>query len=84
MGKPMVGNDSSSDSTSHSAESGIDAVLPQLAALRGQEIGTSDWKLIDQAAIDAHMTSEHIGAALAAAPEILAADPKITSYSKIA
>ena len=49
----MVGNDSSSDSTSHSPGSGIDAVLPQLAALRGQEIGTSDWKLIDQVAIDA-------------------------------
>ncbi len=38
----------------------------------------------DQAAIDAHMGSEHIGAALAAAPDILAADPEITNYVKIA
>ena len=30
----------------------IDAALPGLAALRGQEIGVSDWKLIDQSAID--------------------------------
>ena len=38
----------------------------------------------DRASIDSHMGSEHIAAALAAAPEILAADPKITSYTKIA
>ncbi len=38
----------------------------------------------DQAAIDAHMGSDHIAAALGAAPEILAADPKITSYTKVA
>lgn len=38
----------------------------------------------DQAAIDSHMGSDHIAAALAAAPELLAADPKITSYTKIA
>lgn len=37
----------------------------------------------DQAAIDSHMASEHIGAALAAAAEILAADPKITSYTNV-
>jgi len=38
----------------------------------------------DQAAIDTHMGSEHIAAALAAAPDILAADPKITNFTKIA
>ena len=38
----------------------------------------------DQAAIDAHMGSDHIAAALGAAPEILAADPKITNYTKVA
>lgn len=37
----------------------------------------------DQASIDAHMGSDHIAAALAAAPDILAADPKITNYTKI-
>ncbi len=37
----------------------------------------------NQAAIDSHMGSEHIAAALAAAPEILAADPKITIFTKI-
>lgn len=31
----------------------IDARIPALAALRGQALGTSDWKLIDQEAIDA-------------------------------
>lgn len=36
----------------HSDGVDIDAVLPELAALRGQEIGVSEWKLIDQAAID--------------------------------
>ncbi|MEE9417381.1 MAG: MaoC family dehydratase [Acidimicrobiales bacterium] len=30
----------------------IDEALPGLAALRGQNVGVSDWKLIDQAAID--------------------------------
>jgi len=30
----------------------IDAALPALAALRGQEIGVSDWKLIGQREID--------------------------------
>jgi len=39
---------------------------------------------VDQAAIDAHMGSEHIATALAAAPDILAADPKITNFTKIA
>ena len=38
----------------------------------------------DQASIDQHMASDHIAAALAAAADILAADPKITSYNKIA
>ncbi len=38
----------------------------------------------DQDAIDSHMGSDHIAAALSAAPEILAADPKITNYTKIA
>jgi len=38
----------------------------------------------DQASIDAHMASDHIAAALAAAPEILAAEPKITNFTKIA
>ncbi|MEP1122292.1 MAG: putative quinol monooxygenase [Ilumatobacter sp.] len=37
----------------------------------------------DQAAIDSHMGSDHIAAALGAAPDILGADPKITSYTKI-
>ena len=37
----------------------------------------------DQAAIDGHMASDHIAAALAAAPEILAADPKITNYTPV-
>ena len=45
-------------------------------------VTVEEWK--DQAAIDAHLSSAHIAAALAAAPEILATDPKITSYSKIA
>jgi len=39
---------------------------------------------VDQAAIGTHMGSEHIAAALAAAPDILAADPKITNFTKIA
>ena len=30
----------------------IDTILPELAALRGQDIGVSNWKLIDQQAID--------------------------------
>jgi len=30
----------------------IDSVLPALAGLRGQEIGASDWRLIDQEQID--------------------------------
>lgn len=38
----------------------------------------------DQAAIDSHMGSDHIAAALAAAPDILGAAPKITNYNKIA
>ena len=38
----------------------------------------------DQAAIDAHMGSDHIAAALSAAPEILAADPKITNFTLVA
>ncbi len=37
----------------------------------------------DDAAIDRHMTTEHIGAALAAAPEILAADPLIKRYTLV-
>ncbi len=37
----------------------------------------------DDAAIDSHMSSEHIGAALAAAPEILAADPRIQRYTLV-
>lgn len=39
---------------------------------------------VDQAAIDGHMASEHIAAALAVAPEILAADPKIVSFTRVA
>jgi acyl dehydratase len=30
----------------------IETLLPDIAALRGQDIGISDWKLIDQQAID--------------------------------
>lgn len=30
----------------------VEAALPTLAALRGQEVGTSDWKQIDQSEID--------------------------------
>ncbi len=30
----------------------IDAALPTLAAMRGQEVGVSDWKQIDQSEID--------------------------------
>ena len=30
----------------------IETLLPDIAALRGQDIGVSDWKLIDQQAID--------------------------------
>jgi len=37
----------------------------------------------DQAALDAHMSSEHIQAALGSADQILAAEPKIVTYSKI-
>jgi acyl dehydratase len=37
----------------HATQHTIDARLPHLAALRGQEIGVSDWKLITQADIDA-------------------------------
>ena len=33
-------------------DAGLAALLPGLAALRGEEIGTSDWKRIDQAEID--------------------------------
>ena len=45
-------------------------------------VTVEEWE--DQAAIDNHFTTEHIGAALAAAPEILAADPKIISYTLVA
>lgn len=37
----------------------------------------------DDAAVDSHMASEHIGAALAAAPDILGADPKIKRYTLV-
>lgn len=45
-------------------------------------VTVEEWS--DQASIDAHMGSDHIAAALAAAPDILAADPKITNYTKVA
>ena len=37
----------------------------------------------DQTALDSHLASDHIAAALAAAPDILGADPKITNYTKV-
>lgn len=41
-----------------------------------------EWR--DQASIEAHMGSDHIAAALAATADILSANPKITSFSKVA
>lgn len=41
-----------------------------------------EWR--DQASIEAHMGSDHIAAAMGAVSEILAANPKITSYTKVA
>lgn len=38
----------------------------------------------DDAAVDAHMETEHVQAALAAAPDILGAAPQIRRYSLIA
>jgi acyl dehydratase len=35
-----------------SVADGIEARLPKLAALRGEELGVSEWKRIDQSAID--------------------------------
>lgn len=37
----------------------------------------------DDDAVAHHLASEHVGAALAAAPDILAADPKITKYTLV-
>lgn len=38
----------------------------------------------DDAAADAHLQTEHVQAAFAAAPEILGADPQIRRYSLVA
>ncbi len=40
-------------------------------------------EFVDDAAIDAHMASAHIAAALAVAGEILAADPQIKRYALV-
>jgi len=40
-------------------------------------------EFVDDAAVDAHLGTAHIAAALAAAPEILAADPQILRYSLV-
>lgn len=45
-------------------------------------VTVEEWK--DQAALDSHMQSAHIAAALGAADQILGAAPKITKYTKIA
>lgn len=37
----------------------------------------------NDAAVDAHMQTEHVGAALAAGPTILAADPQIRRFTQI-
>lgn len=40
-------------------------------------------EFVDDAAIDSHMASAHIAAALAVASEILAADPQIKRYTLV-
>ena len=45
-------------------------------------VTVEEWS--DDEAMAAHLASEHIAAALAAAPDILAADPKITKLNPVA